>query len=69
MFYVSKVKRINEMNTEIIREKIGTINGGVISSSFANIDYSLALEEYNTAERYYEVSRKITEQIKNAKNC
>ena len=31
----------------------------------ANIDYSLALEEYDTAERYYQVS-KITEQIKNA---
>ncbi len=32
----------------------------------SEISYSLALEEYDTAERYYEVSRKITEQIKNA---
>ena len=32
----------------------------------ANIDYSMALEEYDTAERYYEVSKKITEQVNNA---
>ena len=32
----------------------------------SNIEYQMALEEYETAERYYEVSRKITEQVRNA---
>ena len=32
----------------------------------AKIDYELALEEFETAQRYYEVSKKITEQVKNA---
>ena len=67
VFMYPKVKRINEMNTEIIREKRLALSMAVLSQvHLANIDYSLALEEYNTAERYYEVSRKITEQIKNA---
>ncbi len=67
VFMYPKVKRINETNTEVIREKRLALSMAVLSQvHLANIDYSLALEEYDTAERYYQVSRKITEQIKNA---
>ena len=62
-----KVKRINETNTKIIKEKRLALSMAVLSQvHLANIDYSMALEEYDTAERYYEVSKKITEQVKNA---
>ena len=67
VFMYPKVKRINETNTEVIREKRLALSMAVLSQvHLANIDYSLALEEYDTAERYYQVSKKITEQIKNA---
>ena len=32
----------------------------------SNVEYQMALEEYETADRYYDVSRKITEQVRNA---
>ena len=67
VFMYPKIKKINQTNTEIIKEKRLALSMAVLSQvHLANIDYSLALEEYDTAERYYQVSRKITEQIKNA---
>jgi len=67
VFMHPKIKRINETNTKIIKEKRLALSMAVLSQvHLANIDYSLALEEYDTAERYYEVSRKITDQVKNA---
>ena len=67
VFMHPKIKRINETNTEIIKEKRLALSMAVLSQvHLANIDYSMALEEYDTAERYYEVSKKITEQVKNA---
>ena len=66
VFMYPKVKRINETNTEVIKEKRLALSMAVLSQvHLANIDYSLALEEYDTAERD-QVSKKITEQIKNA---
>ena len=67
VFMYPKVKRINETNTEVIREKRLALSMAVLSQvHLANIDYAMALEEYDTAERYYQVSRKITEQVRNA---
>ena len=67
VFMYPKIKEINLMNTEIIKEKRLALSMAVLSQvHLANIDYSLALEEYDTAQRYYQVSKKITEQIKNA---
>ncbi len=67
IFNYPKIKKINQTNTEIIKEKRLALSMAVLSQvHLANIDYSLALEEYDTAERYYQVSRKITEQVKNA---
>jgi len=67
IFMYPKIKKINQTNTEVIKEKRLALSMAVLSQvHLANIDYSLALEEYDTAERYYQVSKKITEQVKNA---
>ena len=67
IFIYPKLKKINQTNTEVIKEKRLALSMAVLSQvHLANIDYSLALEEYDTAERYYGVSRKITEQVENA---
>jgi len=67
IFVYPKLKKINETNTEVIKEKRLALSMAVLSQvHLANIDYAMALEEYDTAERYYQVSRKITEQVKNA---
>ena len=67
IFVYPKIKKFNETNTEVIKEKRLALSMAVLSQvHLANIDYAMALEEYDTAERYYQVSRKITQQIKNA---
>ncbi len=67
IFVYPKLKKFNETNTEVIKEKRLALSMAVLSQvHLANIDYAMALEEYDTAERYYQVSRKITEQVKNA---
>ncbi len=67
IFVYPKLKQFNETNTEVIKEKRLALSMAVLSQvHLANIDYAMALEEYDTAERYYQVSRKITEQVKNA---
>ena len=67
IYLYPKIKKFNETNTEVIKEKRLALSMAVLSQvHLANIDYAMALEEYDTAERYYQVSRKITEQIKNA---
>ncbi len=46
VFMYPKVKRINETNTEVIKEKRLALSMAVLSQvHLANIDYSLALEE------------------------
>ena len=58
---------MNETNTEIIKEQRLALSMTVLSQiHIANIDYRLALEEFETARKYLDVSRKITEQVKNA---
>ena len=67
VFNYPTIKKINETNTEVIREQRLALSMTVLSQiHIANIDYKLALEEFETAQRYYEVSKKITEQVKNA---
>ena len=67
IYLYPKIKKFNETNTEVIKEKRLALSMAVLSQvHLANIDYAMALEEYDTAERYYQVSRKITEQVKNA---
>ena len=67
IYLYPKIKKFNETNTEVIKEKRLALSMAVLSQvHLANIDYAMALEEYDTAERYYQVSRKITQQVKNA---
>ena len=67
VFNYSTIKKINETNTEVIREQRLALSMTVLSQvHIAKIDYELALEEFETARRYYEVSKKITEQVQNA---
>ena len=66
-FNYPTIKKVSETNTAIIQEQRLALSMTVLSQiHIAKIDYNLALEEYDTAERYYQVSKKITEQIKNA---
>ena len=67
VFRAPKIKEINEMNTEIIREQRLALSMTVLSQvHLANIDYQLSLEGYDTADRYYNVANKITDQVRNA---
>ena len=67
VFRAPKLKEVNEMNTEIIKEQRLALSMAVLSQvHISNIEYQMALEEYETADRYYDVSRKITEQVRNA---
>lgn len=67
VFNYGTVKKVNEVNTEIIKEQRLALSMTVLSQiHIANLDYNVALEEFETAERYLDVSKKITEQVKNA---
>ncbi len=67
VFNYPTIKKVNEVNTEIIKEQRLALSMTVLSQiHIANIDYNVALEEFETAQRYLEVSKKITEQVKNA---
>ena len=67
VFRAPIIKEINERNTQIIKERRLALSMAVLSQvHISNIEYQMALEEYETAEKYYNVSRKITEQVRNA---
>ena len=67
VFRAPKLKKINKMNTEIIKEQRLALSMAVLSQvHISNIEYQMALEEYETSDRYYDVSRKITDQVRNA---
>ena len=67
VFSYPKIKEINETNLRIIKEQRLALSMAVLSQvHLSNINYQMALEEYATADRYYDVSQKITAQVKNA---
>ena len=67
VFRAPIIKEINERNTQIIKERRLALSMAVLSQvHISNIEYQMALEEYETAKKYYDVSRKITEQVRNA---
>jgi len=67
VFSYPKIKEINETNLQIIKEQRLALSMAVLSQvHLSNINYQMALEEYATADRYYDVSKKITAQVKNA---
>ena len=67
VFSYPKIKEINETNLRIIKEQRLALSMAVLSQvHLSNINYQMALEEYATADRYYDVSQKITAKVKNA---
>ena len=67
VFRAPKIKKINKKTTEIIQEQRLALSMAVLSQvHISNIEYKMALEEYETSKRYYDVSRKITQQVRNA---
>ena len=67
VFSYPQIKEINETNLRIIKEQRLALSMAVLSQvHLSNINYQMALEEYATADRYYDVSQKITAQVKNA---
>jgi len=67
VFRAPKIEKINKKNTEIIQEQRLALSMAVLSQvHISNIEYQMALEEYETSKRYYDVSRKITQQVRNA---
>jgi len=67
VFRAPTIKKVNEANTEIIREQRLALSMAVLSQvHLANIDYQMSVEEYDTAQRYLVVSTKIANQVRNA---
>ena len=67
VFRAPTIKKVNEANTEIIKEQRLALSMAVLSQvHLANIDYQMSTEEYDTSERYLNVSTKIANQVRNA---
>ena len=67
VFRAPTIKKVNEANTAIIREQRLALSMVVLSQvHLANIDFKMSMEEYETADRYFSVSRKIANQVRNA---
>ena len=67
VFRAPTIQKLNEANTVIIREQRLALSMVVLSQvHLANIDFKMSMEEYETADRYFSVSRKIANQVKNA---
>ena len=67
VFRAPTIKKVNEANTEIIKEQRLALSMAVLSQvHLANIDYQMSTEEYDTSEKYLNVSKKIADQVRNA---
>tara|TARA_B100001059_G_scaffold192748_1_gene196319 strand:- start:605 stop:2857 length:2253 start_codon:yes stop_codon:yes gene_type:complete len=67
VFRAPSIKKVNEANTAIIREQRLALSMAVLSQvHLANIDFQMSMEEYETADHYLSVSRKIASQVRNA---
>ena len=67
VFRAPTIKKVNEANTEIIKEQRLALSMAVLSQvHLANIDYQMSTEEYDTSEKYLNVSTKIADQVRNA---
>ena len=56
VFRAPSIKKMNEANTEIIKEQRLALSMAILSQvHLANIDFQMSMEEYDTAERYLKV--------------
>jgi len=67
IFSIGAVKKASEANQDLIKERHLAIAMTVLSQvHLANINYGLAIEEYDTAQRYLDVAVRISNQVQNA---
>ena len=67
VFSAPSVKKANDANNQLAEEQHLAIAMTILSQvHLASINYSLAIDEYDTAQRYLEVAGKISDQVQNA---
>ena len=67
VFSAPSVKKANDANNQFATEQHLAISMTILSQvHLASINYSLAIEEYDTAQRYLDVATKISDQVQNA---
>ena len=67
VFSAPSVKKANDANNQLATEQHLAISMTILSQvHLASINYSLAIEEYDTAQRYLDVATKISDQVQNA---
>ncbi len=67
IFSIGATKKASKANEEVLAERHLAIAMTVISQvHLSNINYDLAIEEYDTAQRYLDVAQRISKQVQNA---
>ena len=67
IFSIGATRKASKVNQELIAERHLAIAMTVISQvHLSNINYDLAIEEYDTAQRYLDVAQRISKQVQNA---
>ncbi len=67
IFSIGATRKASKANQELIAERHLAIAMTVLSQvHLSNINYDLAIEEYDTAQRYLDVAQRISKQVKNA---
>ena len=67
VFSAPSVKKANDANNQLATEQHLAISMTILSQvHLASINYGLAIEEYDTAQRYLDVATKISDQVQNA---
>ncbi len=67
IFSIGAARKASKANEELIAERHLAIAMTVLSQvHLSNINYDLAIEEYDTAQRYLDVAQRISKQVQNA---
>ena len=67
IFSIGATRKASKANEELVSERHLAIAMTVLSQvHLSNINYDLAIEEYDTAQRYLDVATRISKQVKNA---
>ncbi len=67
IFSIGATRKASKANDELLAERHLAIAMTVLSQvHLSNINYDLAIEEYDTAQRYLDVARRISKQVQNA---
>ncbi len=67
VFSLGAVKKSSEASKDLIAERHLAIAMTVLSQvHLSNMNYALAIEEYDTAQRYLDVAQRISKQVQNA---